>query len=239
MDQVKRYITEKQAQLLAHPFFKDLERDAPFEIAMDFAPGLTFWVFAFQDILRLNEQRVVDPGLRAIARHHRAEDRGHDAWFLQDVAEIDPAPRGFGWLFGPHHMQTRDAAYALVAEVFRASNDHVRIALLLTLESAGHVFFERVAAYVGRNEAGNKLTYFSTKHLEVEKQHELFEAELMKPLDIELPPDVRDAAVAMIDRSYQAFDEIFNGLKTRTSRRASGTISVAAPPLDVRGTNRK
>lgn len=235
MDQVKRYIAQKQAELVGHPFFTDLDQDKPFEKGMDFAPGLTFWVFAFQDILRLNEQRVVDPTLRPIARHHRAEDRGHDAWFLQDVAEIDPTPRDLSWLFGPHHMQTRDAAYSLVSEVFRTSNDHVRIALLLTLESAGHVFFERVAAYVGRKDASERLRYFSNKHLEVEKQHALFEADMMKTLDIELSHAVRAEALAMIDRCYESFHQIFAGLESRVIRRASGAFSLRPPPKEAEG----
>ncbi|HVY44581.1 MAG TPA: hypothetical protein VHB21_01830 [Minicystis sp.] len=230
MKHVRRHIADKQGELLLHGFFTRLERNEAFEKAMEFAPGLTFWVFAFQDILRLNELRVQDPGLRRIARHHKAEDRGHDAWFLQDVAALDPTPRDFRWLFGPHHAQTRDAAYALVSEVFRTDNDYVRIALLLTLESAGHVFFERMAAYVERNNPDGALQYFSKKHLDVERDHQLFEAEMLKQIEVELPTSVRNEAISMIDRCYEAFGLIFSGLEGRIVRRASGTYSIMPGP---------
>lgn len=231
MKEVKRHIAERQQEFVSHPFFGRLERNDGFESEMGFAPGLTFWVFAFQDILRLNETRVTDPVMRKIARHHRAEDRGHEAWFLDDLAELDPAPRDIRWLFGRHHAQTRDAAYALVSEVFRASDDRVRIALVLTLESAGHVFFERIAEYVHQHGATDRLRYFSRSHLEVEKDHALFEAELMKALEVDLPEAVRLESIAMVDRCYQAFHELFTGLEARLVRRASGTFSV--PPAHL------
>ena len=229
MNTVRRYISEKQAEIGHHPFFARLEGQAAFESTMDFVAGMTFWVFVFQDVLRLNEARMVDPVLGRIARHHRSEDRGHDAWFLEDLAELDPSPRDYRWLFGQHHAQTRDAAYALVSEVFRASDDHVRILLLLTLESAGHVFFERSAEFVSLHGADKSLRYFSSRHLEVEKDHSMFEAEMMKPLDVELSPTVQAEALAMVDRCYAAFDLLFSGLESRLVRRASGNLSVPAP----------
>ena len=228
MKEVKRHLAERQREFVNHPFFGRLEGNTQFESEMGFAPGLTFWVFAFQDILRLNESRVTDPAMRKIARHHRAEDRGHEAWFLEDLAELDPTPRDIRWLFGRHHAQTRDAAYQLVSEVFRASDDRVRIALVLCLESAGHVFFERIADYVHRHGATDRLRYFSSSHLAVEKEHELFEAELMKALDVDLPLAIRAESIAMVDRCYEAFHQLFTGLEARLVRRASGTFSV--PP---------
>jgi hypothetical protein len=167
--------------------------------------------------------------LRRIARHHRAEDRGHEAWFLDDLAELDPSPRDYRWLFGRHHAQTRDAAYSLVSEVYRVNDDYLRIILLLTLESAGHVFFEKLATFVALHPEGDHLRYFSHFHLGVEKEHSLFEAELSKPLERVLPVALQAEAVAMIDRCYEAFKLLFAGLESRMVRRANGSFSVPAP----------
>ncbi|HKQ68342.1 MAG TPA: hypothetical protein VJT73_03345 [Polyangiaceae bacterium] len=229
MKQIHHYLASKQIGIASHGFFARLERDQPFESAMAFAPVLTFWVFAFQDILRLNETRVLDPKLRKIARHHRAEDKGHEVWFMNDVAELDPTPRDFRWLFGPGHRETREAAYALMSEVFRADDDQVRIVLLLTLESAGHIFFERIARFVARHDLSERLQYFSHHHLAAEKDHELFEVEMMKALDVELAPTVRAKALAMIDRCYEAFNQLFCALEAGLSQRPS---AVSARPSD-------
>ena len=239
MQSVQQYLVEKQAELAAHPFFGRLERSRGSNQELAFASGLTFWVFTFQDVLRLNESRVTDPVLAEVARHHRAEDRGHDAWFLQDVELLDPTPRDVPWLFGKKQAHTRDAAYALMAEVFRATNDHVRIALLLTLESAGHVFFERVAEYVHATGMTDQLRYFSHHHLEVEKDHAMFEGETKAVLESELPADVRAEALAMVDRCYQAFTQLFDGLEARLAKQSSGTYPIQAgheAPDSVRAT---
>ncbi|MEJ7730598.1 MAG: hypothetical protein WKG00_15430 [Polyangiaceae bacterium] len=227
---VASYLVKKQAELAAHPFFSRLEQNHGSQRELAFASGLTFWVFTFQDVLRLNESRVTDPALARVARHHRVEDSGHDAWFLQDVAVLDPTPRDVPWLFGAKHAQTRDAAYALMSEVFRATNDHVRVALLLTLESAGHVFFERVADYVHATGMTDELRYFSHHHLEVEKDHSMFEDETRADLDVELPAEVHAETMAMIDRCYQAFIQLFDGLEARLARQCSGTHSIPGAP---------
>jgi hypothetical protein len=232
MQSVRLHLEDKQAQLAAHPFFTRLEQGRGKHQELVFASGLTFWVFVFQDVLRLNESRVQDPALAKVARHHRAEDRGHERWFLQDVELLDPTPRDVPWLFGAKHAQTRDAAYALMSEVFRATDDRVRVALLLTLESAGHVFFERVAAYVHDGGMTDQLRYFSHHHLEVEKDHALFDEEMKATLEIELPAGAQAEALAMVDRAYQAFTQLFDGLEARLAKHSSGTYSIASDADD-------
>src|SRR6185312_10890845 len=109
------------------------------------APRLAFWVMSFQDILRLNEQMVNDPVLKRIARHHRDEDLGHERWFLEDIAKLTGGPLTISALYGRASASTRDAAYQLITEVYRATDDRLRIVLVLVLESTGHVFFGRTA----------------------------------------------------------------------------------------------
>src|SRR5688572_9302981 len=81
------------------------------------------------------------------------------------------------------HEATRDAAFAIMAEVFRATDDRVRVILLLTLESAGHVFFGRVTDFVERCGRGSAMRYFGPAHLEIERGHEVFERDMAAALD--------------------------------------------------------
>jgi hypothetical protein len=215
MKLLQLHIARKQAEFARHPFFEQLEAGMAFPQALSFAPGLTFWVMAFQDVLRLNERFTLDPELRKIARHHRAEDSGHHHWFLDDLENIgtNDNDNDIRWLFGKQHADTRDAAYALMAEVYRATDDRLRLVLLMTLESAGHIFFERTAKLVERVGKSDALKYFSFSHLEVEKSHEVFEKEMAKKIDaIYLAPELREEAEALVDRSYAAFDSMFEAL---------------------------
>jgi hypothetical protein len=214
MKSLQVYIAQKQAEFARHTFFQQLQAPLPFAHALGFAPHLTFWVMAFQDVLRLNEKLTTDPELRRIAKHHRAEDSGHDRWFLDDLNVLGQPPTDVRWLFSKSHAPTRDAAHALMAEVFRAQDDRLRLVLLMTLESAGHIFFERIAQVVHRAGKTDELKYFSFSHLEVEKSHEVFESEMARKIDaIVLSPELRSEADAVVDRCYAAFASMFEAVR--------------------------
>jgi hypothetical protein len=204
---------------------------------LSFAPDLTFWVMAFQDILRLNAKLTQDPTIRKIVRHHRAEDLGHERWFLDDLAAMQvPAP-DVRWLFGERHSSTRDAAYALMSEVYRTTDDRMRLVLVKTLESAGHVFFGRIAAAVEKAGWTKMLKYFSFSHLEVEKNHEVFEEEISRTVSgIKLAPKARAEAKQLVDRCYAAFTAMFDAICEVDAWKAQGMSAgfIAPPPSRAR-----
>ena len=228
MKSLQLYIAQKQAEFARHPFFHQLDSGLPFPHALSFAPDLTFWVMVFQDILRINEKLTTDVELRKIIKHHRVEDAGHDRWFLDDLQELGASRGDIRWLFSKRHAPTRDAAHALMAEVFCANDDCLRLVLLMTLESVGHVFFERVAKVVDRAGKTKILKYFSFSHLEVEKSHEVFEREIAGKIDaMVLSPSLREEAERLIDRCHAAFQAMFRGLPE------ADLVGTSANPIDV------
>jgi hypothetical protein len=229
MKAVEVYVAKRQAQFCEHPFFAEDRLGSNLKEAVSFAPDLTFWVMAFQDVLRLNASLTRDEKIRRIVRHHRAEDAGHERWFLDDLAAMQvPAP-DVRWLFGERHRPTRDAAYALMSEVYRASDDRLRLVLVKTLESAGHVFFGRVAAAVDRAGWTKALKYFSFSHLEVEKNHQVFEDEIAATVSgIRLPAKLRAEAKELVDRCYAAFGSMFDAICDTESRQRGMLAAMAA-----------
>jgi len=234
MRTLKAHIEKKQHEFDRHPVLERLRVEDP-TLLQRLAPRLTFWVMVFQDILRKNEQLVTDPALKRIARHHRAEDAGHDKWFWSDLATLGVAPPSVTDVFDRSHEVARLASYALASEVYLAPNDACRITLLLAIESAGHVFFEAVAAHVERTRrsAEPALKYFSRFHIDVEKKHALFEEEADAYLSsIALPAAVREQATALVDRCYRAFQAMFDDIERRFEEVASSRRP--APPSSVR-----
>jgi hypothetical protein len=213
MKQVEVHVAKRQAEFAQHRFFSEERLGFGLPDLMSVAPDLTFWVMAFQDILRLNAALTTDPQIRKIVRHHRAEDAGHERWFLDDLTTMQlPAP-DVRWLFGKRHTPTRDAAYALMSEVYRTRDDRLRLVLVKTLESAGHVFFGSVAQVVERAGWSKFLKYFSFSHLEVEKNHEVFEQEIARYVSsLRFSPAMRADAKALVDRCYAAFGTMFDAL---------------------------
>lgn len=223
MKAIQNYIDAKQAEFANHPFFDVLEQLETLEDIGSFVPELTFWAMTFQDILRINEERVTDPYLKKIARHHRLEDAGHEQWFLHDrdyMTGISGVNEDINWLFGKETQLTRDPAYAILSEVYKSENEMVNIALLMVIESSGHVFFEKIVKQVQKTGEDRNLKYFSSSHFEVELAHALFEEEMERKLyERPLSVKVRRDALKMVDRCYGAFNKMFDGLTIACNRR--------------------
>lgn len=219
---VQSHIEDKQAAYACHPFFGRIRHDAPLREILPCTELLAFWTMAFQDALRLNAERVADPVLREIVRRHYLEEAGHDRWFLSDAAEIFGSPPDLVRLFGDGHGAAREATYELVAEVLRTTSDHERLLILLVFESTGHVFFEEIAAYFARAGIHHSLKYFAQHHLDVEKEHEVFEEEMAAFITaIKLSPEQRTSACAMVDRAYVAFHRMFDAMEVVAARHAA------------------
>lgn len=213
MQELNDYLTCRRRQLQQHGFFKALQLKGTH--LADFAPPLTFWVMAFQDMLRLNAARVVDPHLRQIAETHQAEDFGHQLWFLDDLEEIGAVCPNANMLFGPSHTSVRDASFSLLGEVFRDQPDVMRIVLLLSVESAGHEFFTQTSQFVAHTLPNTTIQYFGVSHLEVELDHDFYDdqsGEILDMQSIHIDDALRPEAYALVDRVYAAFNEMFDGL---------------------------
>ncbi|HEY0095942.1 MAG TPA: hypothetical protein VGB96_16555, partial [Archangium sp.] len=212
------HISVRQARFAEHPFFAELRPDRPLEQVLAFAPRLAFWVMSFQDVLRLNAQRVQDAELSRLMHRHQAEERGHDEWFFEDIALLVGRPLTLTDVWSRTYESTRDASHTLIAEVLRPLDDRLRVVLVLTLEATSHVFFTRAARLV--RAAGSpsrvKLKYFSDHHMAAEEQHEVFEEQLEAYLRaIELTPALREEGRALVDRVFAAFDAMFDGMRAR------------------------
>lgn len=213
MRAVLQHISHRQSRFAEHPLFGALRPDRPLEQALAFAPRLAFWVQSFQDVLRLNAQRVQDPELSMLMLRHRSEERGHDDWFFDDIAVLTGRRLTLSELWERSHESTRDASYALLAEVLRPMDDRLRVVLVLALESTSHAFFIRASSLPQTLGSGKRLKYFSNHHMEAEEQHEVFEEQMEAMLrGITLTPELRSEAFALVDRIYAAFHAMFDGL---------------------------
>ena len=67
MERVRAHIKIRQAELAEHPFFRRLSQSTAVRETMAFVAAPTFFVMAFQDILRLNATQIRDPALLEIA----------------------------------------------------------------------------------------------------------------------------------------------------------------------------
>jgi hypothetical protein len=202
-----------------HAFFHRLSSTPVRAVMPVIAANLTFWIMAFQDLLPLIEERVESSRLREIARHHRLEDQGHNRWFFQDLARLDVRPvTDVFAIFDEAAACGRRTTYALMSEIWRIDDDLLRIALLMSLESSGHVFFGRMCDYVAANGLGERLKYFGSHHIRVEKAHTVFHDQVESWLLEEPLTAAQEAAgLAMVDRTHAVFHDLFDTMVTQLS----------------------
>lgn len=214
MQAIQDYLVEKQNQFAQHSLFRRLLKEQSLEEFASLSAHLSFWVMSFQDLLRLNEERITNIEIRNIVRQHRLEDIGHEQWFLKDMNQMKCPVINLRSLYSHNHATTREATYALMSEVFQAHNDYERIALLLALESAGHVFFGFTVDFVENLGYSTSLLYFSHHHLEREQDHEIFEQKIAEYIaNIQLSHKEKQDILNIIDRVYNAFTLMFDGLQ--------------------------
>jgi hypothetical protein len=225
MKRLEQYIECKQTEFAAHAFFQRLERRPPLGEIVPFASKLTFWVMTFQDLLQINARRFASPELARIARQHMAEDAGHDRWFLTDLLAIDGGHPDLGKLFSKEHAAVRHLSYGLLSEVYRPQADEERLVFLLALESSSHVFFERVVRYFRDSGVRKALKYFGDAHLDAENAHEMFEESLEAALAAaRLSEEQHAQCLQLVDRSFAAFQAIFDEIENTLMDRAGGDV---------------
>ncbi|WP_437964369.1 hypothetical protein WMF04_32235 [Sorangium sp. So ce260] len=237
MKTVQQHIVRQQQRFSDHSFFARLETDPPLERLAPFPQCLTFFVMTFQDILRFCDERVTDPEIKRMVHRHRLEDAGHDRWFLGDLAALGVEVPTPAQLFAEPHRAARQASFALVSDALCARHDACRLTLLLTLESAGHVFFERVARYLERIGERSRLRYFSQTHLDVERAHDVFEEDTDARIEaIVLDREARAEALQLVERCYRELTGMFDGIEAQIAAGAARAVASPSRPRPSRGT---
>lgn len=213
MDRVRRYIEAKQAEFSKHLFFRHLSEDLPVARVAGFVPQVTFFIFAFQDIVQMIAGGASDPRLRGLLRRHGEEEVGHDRWFLRDLHKLAGGPPTVEAIFGPDHAPTRRATYAMAAEALTASSDVERLCLILAMEATAEVSFGAAQAYFQRMGAADGLLFFAGPHLASEEQHSLFEDEGQEILGRTAVDDIAYERIrSLVDRVFAAFGTMLDGL---------------------------
>lgn len=141
MKNIEQYLALKQGLLNNHRLFQDLKcGEYNLEDFAQLADNIGFWVMSFQDILRINLSLMTDGEYYQLVRQHLMEDVGHEKWFLHDLQALNVKQADLQSLYSKPYNTVRDTTFAIMSEVFIARHDYERLGLILTLESAGHIF---------------------------------------------------------------------------------------------------
>jgi hypothetical protein len=197
MADVKRVIDRHRAAMVEHPFLTRLEAGATLEQFRRMLPRLAFFVFSFQDVLRLTRELSEEPELKRIAATFEVEDKGHDRWYLRDL--------DVNWVFSEEHAVARTVGYRIVSEILSARDDRIRLAVVLSLEAVGREFFVRVSSLAARLGLADGLQYCSGKHLAAELGHGVFTQEGQARVSaLLIPEEFAENVLIAVERTFGA-----------------------------------
>jgi hypothetical protein len=218
---IEGLIAALSAKLADHPFLERLESTSGLPGARAMASRLTFFVLSFQDMLRLVHERTSDDRMKEVARVHAIEDAGHDEWFLHDLRQLG-IPLDLRLVYGNDHRATRDLCYEILSEVLHAKDDFARLAIVLSLEAAGHEFFGRVIGLLARSGFDLPLKYFAPSHARVEQSHDIFEGETRDAVaEIPMSPESFEVTARAVRRTFAAL----TGLATHLDEAMASSVA--------------
>ncbi len=246
MKRITDTIAAEGKRIAAHPFLQRID-DVPIETLIPIlAYNTGFWNMAFQDVIRLVNEAVESPELKVYSEHHFMEDSGHHLWFLHDIKQL-----GYDWgsrlysYFEDRNATARVLTYKILSELFRLKDDRLRIALLLSLESPGHVFFGKMSRYMAKHGLAGEMQYFGKSHIQVEKEHMVFAEASDEALSgMVLEDAVTEEGIAMVVRIHDLFhrlaDEMLRQLEDSrwiseltTSEASPARPSAPLPPVSM------
>jgi len=202
MRYVQSVIAERQRALSDLGLLQALDGQGSLENVRRIAPRMAFFVMCFQDVLRLAYAKSTDPQIAALARAHALEDKGHDQWYLADIQRLG-AECSVHQLFSEEQALTRDVAYGQIADVISAKHDCTRLAVALSLEAIGAVYFESTIRFLERIGKADGLEYFARRHQKIEQAHGVFEDSAQRELEaIPVPDDSMPEVLAAVNRTF-------------------------------------
>lgn len=215
---VIRHVNARKRDLEGHPFLKFLEDDTVgAESRMAFAPCLAPFVMGFADvnILGLRDEPSEDR-FQQLVNDHSHEDDYHWPMYLDDLRTLEldtprPLTETLEMLWSGDRIQTRRLTYGLMA-LARSADPALRIALVEAIEATGYVAWKSflVAANAYTELTGRQLHYFGPEHAELETGHAMGADDIDHELrSIELSPQQREQAIAMVDEVFDLFTQMF------------------------------
>ncbi len=223
-------IDRHRLELSRHPFIQHLRSErGTIEDVRRVSSRVAFFVMAFQDVLRLVRKTTTDPLLERVAVTHEAEDKGHDRWYLHDLARLGVS-LSVRDLFSSEVQEIRDISYAQISDVLKATDDCARLGIVMALEAAGAEFFGSMIPFVARQNNVPGLLYFARRHQQVEESHEMFTGDGQEtlasiPVRMEALPEVLAVVARTFDTMIALADNLseYMGLQVRhIEERAEG-----------------
>jgi hypothetical protein len=139
-------------------------------------------------------------------------DAGHELWYLRDLRKLQ-VRLDLDVVFRADYREARDLTYELLSVLASCADDRARLSVLLVLEAAAELFFERVPAFARRCGVSEPLEYFGEKHLQAEHAHAIHDHAGDSPLAaISVSGSTAEAIESAVARTFRVMERLARDL---------------------------
>jgi hypothetical protein len=209
---VSEAIEQRAKALEKHPFVSLVERSQDVDAFRLLLQRLGFFTLVFQDVLRLALGATTDPTVRAVCEDLARGDAGHELWYLRDLRKLQ-VRLDLDVVFRPDYREARDLTYELLSVLASCADDRARLSVLLVLEAAAELFFQRVPAFARRCGVSEPLEYFGEKHIQAEHAHAIHDHAGDSPLAaISVSGVTVEAIESAVARAFRVMERLARDL---------------------------
>lgn len=219
MQSILDLVEKKNQEFAQLPFFeymKDETIDPRQKLA--FAPVIAPLALEFSELCKrvLRDEPTTDK-VQAMVNQHTHEEHFHWQWLLEDMGKmgIDYPVRfsdavRFIW---SHHTKVSRSMFPLFERYTQGAHPIMKLVAIEVSEVTANVFFQatKSAALQLQEMTGEEFRYFGMCHNHIENTHTLHTpASLQAIRDLEVPDDVHQQALELIDVAFDYFADLVN-----------------------------
>ncbi|MGD0678240.1 MAG: hypothetical protein ABSC94_22750 [Polyangiaceae bacterium] len=216
MKYVRDHINKCGADFTSRPLFSYLtDSTVPARRRLAFVPSLAHFVMSFADLYRFFlVQSPPRDRYDELSNIHLSEDAHHWKWFLADLSAMDMNTTlqfsdALRLLWSDATIKTRLLTYE-ICKMSNALTSLQKLVLINCIEVGGRVAL-RAVAFAGREleaEAGRKLVYFGSHHVDTEADHTLETRTAIDAMEaVTLTDPERDELCGLVDRAFRHLRE--------------------------------
>lgn len=222
MKTILKTLEERKQQLKVSSLCHHLENDTIEPLTrLSFTPAMLFFTMGFKDILHALQDYNDPSPLQQSVNTHCEEDSFHWEWYLKDLERISygrnflnlPRTAVFAAIWSDRLQAVRHVVYDAIYLAKTYTSPFHRLIMIEALEATFECFNEPVFQLVYEMGLQDELEYFGQTHFHSEANHAMGktteEQESAAYQHYHPARYEEDIAIAIINRIFNAFEEVF------------------------------
>jgi len=224
MNELIKKLQERKNNLDQSEFCDFLKNtDIPAKQRLSFAPSMFYFVLGFRDMLTALTDESDTSEYQKIVNVHCVEDSTHWYWYLRDLKHLsklnyvqyDGLVEEAHIIWAPENWHIRNVVYEVMHSCKSVKSPFLRLVIIQVLEATFGAFNGGMSQLIGELDLYDDLNYYGKQHMCAEEDHSFDDWLDLDPndtkwKDLKISNEEREQGLAIIDRLFDAFENMFD-----------------------------